>query len=586
MDPRQAARAGEGALAAASRTADSAAPSIAQAADQASGDRVAPARKPAPAPRSASPAQVQPPTAAILPFVPLRKAEDAWIGSYLQEAVRRRIRASGKIGLLSRDAAEQRAALLGLEPLGAPSPAQWSDLGLDYVVTGTVQRVLDRVAVNVRVLGRDGDLLLPAPFSVMLDLKAEPPAAAIAPLLAQVAGALKLPAAVPDKAQPAEKWSAVEAVYRTSAEAERASDPEARTRLIGALEPYAKEPGVAGLALATEARLRLELALLTLTGDEQMRELGRAAQAAQRALATDSDDSERRALLAEIQFFLKQDYPARSEASVARLKNPLDGLAWVVLSLVAGPSTGEGTEHLKRARQANPFLWQSARAPGTPRFQGGVLEPILSHWAAQRAAGATARNGSDRLTRTESQAMREGIAAFEARRWDLAEPAFRKAGEQDEYDYRPVLYQLRILIETGRSAEAVAPLRDLAAENPLEPEVQIFLGVALEKSAALDEARQAFQRVLQDDSQQPLALLHLGTTDNALRAWAEAQDALRTLVAIQPRNEEAWLQLGIAQANLEEWAGADESFRQVQAINPKSPAAREWRARIRPKLTR
>ncbi len=581
-----ASHAGEGALPEAPRTADSAPLLIAQAASRPSGNPVAPVGQAAPALRSGSQVQNQPPTAAILPFVPLRKTEDAWIGAYLQEAVRRRLRASGKVGLLSRDAAAQRAALLGLEPLGAPSPAQWSDLGLNFVVTGTVQRVLDRVAVKVRVLGRDGDLLIPAPFSVILDLKAEQPAAAILPLLAQAAEALKLPADALDKTQPAERWSAIEAVYRTSLEAERAGDPEARARLIGELQPYAKEPGVAGLALATEARLRLELALLTLTGDEQARELGRAAQAAQRALDADADDTERRALLAEIQFFRKQDFQARSEASVARLKNPLDGLAWVVLSLVAGPSTGEGTEHLKRARLANPFLWQSARAPGTPPFQGGVLEPALSRWAAQHAAGVAPRTASDRLPRTESQAMREGIAAFEARRWDLAEPAFRKAGEQDEYDYRPVLYQLRILIETGRSAEAVAPLRDLAAENPLEPEVQLYLGIAFEKSAALDEARQAFQHVLQDDSQQPLALLHLGLTDNALRAWGEAQEPLRTLVGIQPRNEEAWLQLGIAQANLEQWAGADESFHQVQAINPKSPAAREWRAKIRPRLAR
>jgi tetratricopeptide (TPR) repeat protein len=214
-----------------------------------------------------------------------------------------------------------------------------------------------------------------------------------------------------------------------------------------------------------------------------------------------------------------------------------------------------------------------------------VLEPALSRWAGQHAAGTPGKPASNRLGKAESQALREGIAAFEAKRWDLADAAFRKAADEDEYDYRPVLYQLRILIEQGRAAEAVGPLRDLATENPQENEVLLYLGIALEKAAAYDDARLAFQRILQDEPQQPVALLHLGTTANAQRAWNDAAEPLRTLVGIQPRNQEAWLQLGFAQANLEQWTGADESFRQVLAINPNSQVAREWRAKIRPRLS-
>ncbi len=541
------------------------------------GARAAPQRRPA--------AQALPPpqAAAILPFVSLRRAADEWIGAYVQDALRHRIQAGGTIALLTQDASSQRAALLGLAPLAAPSGAQWNELGLNYVIVGTVQRVLDRADLKVRVLGKDGDLLQPAPLDLSLDLGSDPPGDAVAPLLAKVGAALNLPEAPAGKATG--KWSAVETVYRLAAQAAQAGDDDTRARLVADLQAFAAEPAVAGVALETVARLRLERALLTLKDAEQLRELGSAAEAAQRALDADPADTERRALQAEIHFFLRQDYLAKTEASVARLKNPLDGLAWVVLGLVAGPSSGEGTNHFKRARQANPFLWQSARAPATPPFQAGILEGTLGRWAAQRAAGDQPQDG-DRAARAETKALQEGISAFEARRFEAADAAFRKAAEQDEYDYRPVLYQLRILIETGRSAEAVAPLRDLAAENPLELEVLLFLGIAQEKSAALDEAQQTFQHILQDDPQQSVALLHVGLIANARRAWRDALVPLRTLVKIEPGNADAWLQLGIAQANLEQWPAADQSFRQVLAVNPESRAAQEWRAKIRTRLAR
>jgi tetratricopeptide (TPR) repeat protein len=526
-----------------------------------------------------------PPTGVILPFVPLRGPADAWLGDYLADALRLRIEPSGRLALASRDAARQQAARLGLAPLAVPSDAQWTEMGFDTVVVGTVQRVLGRAAVKVRILGRAGDLTRPAPFAWTVDLAAETPAGAVAPLLEQAAAALQLPALAAKPTFP-ERWPAIQAVYGIAARAGRATGADERAALLAELQPYAQEPGLTGRVAELEALLRLEQAVLAMQGEDQLAELKRAAAAAQRALDEDPADPERRALLGEIHYFLKQDYLAKTEASVARLKNPLTGLAWAVLGLVAGPSTGEGTEHLLRARQAEPFLWLAARAPDTPPFQGGILDTPLRRWAVQHDRSGRAMPAQNRSERAESPALREGIAAFEAHRWNAADAAFRKAADEDEYDYRPPLYELRILIETGRSAEAVPPLRDLQAENPLEVDIQVYLGVALEKSGGLDDARILFNRILQDDPEQPVALYHLGLTAMAAKTWADAIEPLRTLVGLQPRHEQAWLQLGIAQANLEQWAPADEAFRQVLSIDPKSQPAREWRARIRPKLSR
>ncbi|MFI5400011.1 MAG: tetratricopeptide repeat protein [SAR324 cluster bacterium] len=522
---------------------------------------------------------------AVLPFQSLRRPDDAWIGDYLADVLRRRVAATERMALVSRDAALQYAAHLAFEPLAAPTAEQWTKLGLDYLVVGTVQRVLNRVAVKVRMLARSGDLNQPVPLAWTVDLVADTPESAAAPLLDNAAAAFKLPSPTVKPVFP-ERWDAVQAVYGLAARMDRPSDGDARTALLADLQPFAAERGLAGRVAELEALLRLEQAILTLKGEQQAAELKRAQAAAKRALDEASADTDRRALLGEIDYFMKEDYLAKTEASVARLKNPLNGLAWAVLGLVAGPSSGEGTEQLKRARQADPFLWPAARAPNTPPFQGGILDGTLSRWAAQRDPGDRTKAVLPRGEPAESRALLEGIAAFEARRWDLADAAFREAADEDDSDYRPLLYRLRILIETGRSQEAVAPLRELQAENPLEVDVQAYLGVALERSDALDEARTLFQRILQDDPRQPVALYHLGLTAMAEKAWADALEPLRTLVGIQPRHEDAWLQLGIAQANLKRWALADEAFRQVLSLNPKSQPAREWRARIEPNLAR
>jgi len=522
---------------------------------------------------------------AILPFQSLRRPEDAWIGDYLADVLRRRLETADTVALVSRDAASQYAARLALDPAAAPAPEQWTRLGLDYLVVGTVQRVLDRVAVKVRMLARSGDLTEPAPLAWTIDLAADTPERSAAPLLDAAAAAFKL-AAPGVKPEFPRRWDAVQKVYGLGALANRVSDGAARAALVGELQPFTAEPGLAGRVAELEALLRLEQAMLTLQGEAQAAELKRALAAARRAVDEDGVDTERRALLGEIDYFMREDYLAKTEASVARLKNPLNGLAWAVLGLVAGPSSGEGTEQLKRARQAEPFLWPAARVPGTPPFQGGILDGTLGSWAALRDQGTRAKGAALRDERGGSRALLEGIADFEARRWDLADAAFREAASEDEYDYRPLLYRLRILIETGRSQEAVAPLRELQAENPLEVDVQSYLGVALERSGALDEARAQFQRILQDDPRQPVALYHLGLTAIAARAWGDALAPLRTLVGIQPGHEDAWLQLGIALANLRQWAPADEAFRRVLSLDPKSQPAREWRSRIAPYLSR
>jgi len=251
------------------------------------------------------------------------------------------------------------------------------------------------------------------------------------------------------------------------------------------------------------------------------------------------------------------------------------------VGLVAGLSTGEATEQLKRARKADPFLWADARPPGQQPFQGGVLEPHLKKWE-QLRGGPVSKSAIS--TRGLSPTMREGIRLFDARQWSKAQAKFHQAAEEDEYDHRPVLYQLRILVRTGRPSEAVPGFRELAAEFPDEADVRLYLAVALARAGGNHEAQPLLEAALKESPRNAEALSALAQVHMDGKKWPEAIELLRTLVGLDPRDEAGWLQLGIAQAGMEQWKAADESFRRVLSLNPVSKPAQEWRQKIKKRL--
>jgi len=414
-----------------------------------------------------------------------------------------------------------------------------------------------------------------------MDLSGEAPAAVLERVLASVRGAWPSGGAGgPPQAEQSPRWELVEAAYSAMLAPLDGTSAQARPARLLVLDAYAGEPGLAGPVNEALARLGLEQALLHERDAAQGARLRAALGRVDAALAAEPWNSGLRSLKGELLFFLRQDYAAKTEASIARLKNPLDGLAYAVLGMVAGLSTGEATEQFRRARRLDPFLWASERAAGAPPFQAGVLEPIWRKYDALHAPGG--KTGTTQPHAAPS-ALKEGIAFFEARQWAKAQAKFRQASEQDEYDHRPVLYQLRILAKTGRVADALPGLRELAAEFPEEPEVKLHLGVALAGGGMPGEARPLLEGALEEFPRQVEALHALARVEIAEKHWEAAVARLQALVGLQPRDEAAWLDLGIAQAGLEKWEAADESFRRVLALNPVSKLGQEWRARIRQK---
>jgi Flp pilus assembly protein TadD len=127
-----------------------------------------------------------------------------------------------------------------------------------------------------------------------------------------------------------------------------------------------------------------------------------------------------------------------------------------------------------------------------------------------------------------------GNALFEAQRYEEAEKSYRTALDLDRR-LRPVRRSLaQLALRRGRRPEAERLLRELAAEDPRDPDGQIALGTLLASRGDLGGARAAFSQALATSPRHPAALYNLGRT--LLRAGdvAGAEAAFTRLETVAP----------------------------------------------------
>jgi len=106
-------------------------------------------------------------------------------------------------------------------------------------------------------------------------------------------------------------------------------------------------------------------------------------------------------------------------------------------------------------------------------------------------------------------------------------------------------------------------------QNPNSSELNQLLGVALFKKGLNQDARTAFQRVIQLDPTRPQSYYNLALVDLSENRYADAITPLETYLRLNPDNAEAHLFLGRAYHNLNRTATAIDQFKKAIALTPK-----------------
>jgi len=523
---------------------------------------------------------------AVMPFENRRDragGED-WLGHFLRERIVTAFLHRPRVAVMEAGTAGYWRRRLRLSGLSVPTRKQLETMGVDAIVVGTTQHVLElsEVRLGVWFPGETPDAL--GLLTFRFQPAKEPPAALLSRMFAALQKSLAFKTPLnreADKNRNPEKWDDVRRLYtllsrparkNTGKGTEKSAETDAltlRPKRIAKLIPLAKLPGLQGRVSEALARLFLEQALLFHPkGTVRSTLLLKARRFAHLAYGRDPDHSGRQALKGEIHYFLNEDFQAKNEASMARIKNPLNALAFAVLALNAGLSTGASNQLMSQALKIAPNLDPEQRGAGDPVFQGGVFEPLILQWRKLKASkGLIAPTGYRNL-------VTEGKAHFENEQWEQAEQIFMEAAEDEDEDFLPMLYLARILIQTGKHADAIPTLRRLAQDNPQEAEIYHFLGVALEKTGEFEAAREAYRKALTEDENHQQSLYRIAVIHMTEKKWRAALNTLRNLMRLDPKNARTWVSMGTVRIQLEDPQGAKSAFARALEIDPDNAAAK------------
>ncbi|MGD8810231.1 MAG: tetratricopeptide repeat protein, partial [Gammaproteobacteria bacterium] len=188
----------------------------------------------------------------------------------------------------------------------------------------------------------------------------------------------------------------------------------------------------------------------------------------------------------------------------------------------------------------------------------------------RRQAKKAARKGAGGIAMAPAeiqQQFQQAVGLFQQGN-PAAETALR-AIETDVPGIPEVAHLLGIvLLQTGRAAEAVAPLDRATRALPRDPAPANLLGVACQQAGDLDAAFAAFGKALARNPDFTDAHFNFG---NALRDAgrdADAADHFREAARLEPEFADAHYNLALAEARRGRFEAAIESYRKALALAP------------------
>jgi Flp pilus assembly protein TadD len=130
-----------------------------------------------------------------------------------------------------------------------------------------------------------------------------------------------------------------------------------------------------------------------------------------------------------------------------------------------------------------------------------------------------------------------------------------------------------VLMQMGRSADALAPMQKAAELSPDNPDVHNNLGMAFQNMGCLDEAEASYRHALQLDPGFFEAHNNLGVTLHGLGRPSEAEASYRRAIELKPDFVDAHNNLGNAFLDMDEFGKAEASYRRAIELKPDFAAA-------------
>lgn len=182
---------------------------------------------------------------------------------------------------------------------------------------------------------------------------------------------------------------------------------------------------------------------------------------------------------------------------------------------------------------------------------------------------------SDAVSATSAQAVLQNLqAGLEAhRRGDLpaAERFYRSVlqAAPDTLDAYNLLG--RLLVQSGRAADAVPLLRHALDRNGGQSGLWISYAEALLAYGAQEAAREAAEKARQLAPNDPDVLYIWAETQRTAGAWIAAADGYRRLLALRPEQAGAWLQLATCLQAMGDLPGAKQAAENALRRAPQAP---------------
>lgn len=184
--------------------------------------------------------------------------------------------------------------------------------------------------------------------------------------------------------------------------------------------------------------------------------------------------------------------------------------------------------------------------------------------AGRQAASPTPRTAPGGA---EAGALRsKAEAAMEASRFAEAETAYARLVTLTPTDPLAHLQLGMARAMGGRSAEAIAPLREALRLRPDMLPAKLFLGIAYLEAGRAKDAVAPLRQVVKADKDNVNARQALAEALLAVDEYGEASVHLRALSAAEPSSPQIWAALGRSYEGV-----AREAFARLQQLDPDSP---------------